>query len=91
MNSFLYVGITLGLFALCIIGANTVPSITHIFDYMAAISISGMQFIVPGISYIRLRKRTGKGDNLWNNLATGSVIGGILVSCLIMYNNVAHV
>jgi len=54
MNQTVYYGITIFLFALTILGANLVPNCAIIFDYMAALSISGMQFFLPGLAYIRL-------------------------------------
>lgn len=87
MNKYLYYFITVFLFGLCILGANTVPDIIHIFDYMAAISISGMQFLVPGMSYVRLRMRTGRGDPMWNKIAWTFIVFSICVSILIVYNN----
>lgn len=87
MNSALYYGITITLFGLTILGANLLPDCAIIFDYMAALSISGMQFFLPGISYVRLSSKYGGGTIELKTFAWVFVIFSIVVSVAIIYNN----
>ena len=87
MNKTLYYFITISILIICIIGANTIPSILHIFDYMAAVSISGMQFLVPGWAYIRMFKATKRGDIFWYRVACSFIAFSCIVSGMIIFNN----
>lgn len=91
MNKILYTCLTVALYSLTILGAVLVPDVAIIFDYMAALSISGMQFILPGAAYIRLYYRTNKGKPLLLALAISYVILGIVCSGVILYNNLRSV
>jgi hypothetical protein len=91
MNKTLYTCLTVALYSLTILGATLVPDVAIIFDYMAALSISGMQFILPGAAYIRLYFRTSKGKPLLLALAVSYVILGIVCSAVILYNNLRSV
>jgi hypothetical protein len=87
MNQTLYYGITIFLYVITIAGANLVPNVAIIFDYMAALSISGMQFLLPGVSYVRLAYRTGKGKTELKVLGIIFSVFSVVVSAAIVYNN----
>ena len=52
MNPYIYYTITIVLYLLVIVGAAFVKDLASLFDYLAALSISGIQFFVPGLCYI---------------------------------------
>ena len=87
MNPKIYYGVTVFLYVLVITCANLVPDVAVIFDYMAALSISGMQFLLPGISYIRMCKRTGTKTQWVYVLAWFYCCFSIVVSVSIIVNN----
>lgn len=88
MNQPMYYTITIVLFLLTMVLANLVPDVAVIFDYMAALSISGMQFILPGYSYLRLSARNGNGTTEMKTLAVIFCVFGVIVSIAILYNNI---
>ena len=68
--------------------ANLVPNVAVIFDYMAALSISGMQFILPGYSYLKLSKKNNTGTTELKTLSVLFCCFGLVVSVTILYNNI---
>lgn len=88
MDMRIYYGVTIALYIFVIAAANLVPDVAVIFDYMAALSISGMQFLLPGISYIRMSSRTGEKNKWIYVLAWFYALFSIFVSVSIIVNNV---
>jgi hypothetical protein len=88
MRPALYYGVSLALYALVIFGSNLTDNLGIILDYLAALSISGMQFFVPGLCYIRLAQQANVDDKNLRMLSYGFCGFSILVSITILYNNI---
>ena len=61
MKSVYYYGCTIGMYALCLVGALTIPNITLIFDLVSGIAISCIAFFVPATLYLMLEERYQRG------------------------------
>lgn len=86
-----YKAITVILYVFIIMMANLIPDIAVIFDYMAALSISGMQFFLPGVCYLRRCSKTGSKESGVYALSWGYVILSAAVSIAIIVNNLWQV
>jgi hypothetical protein len=87
MNSMIYYGLNLFLYAGVIFGANMTDNLGIIFDYLAAFSVSGMQFLLPGICYLRLASKTDLGSRGNKLLAYFFSVFSVCVSSVIVFNN----
>ena len=60
MSDKVYYPITIFAYILCIVVAISVDDLSVMFDYIAAFAVSGIQFLVPGLTYILLSKQSTK-------------------------------
>lgn len=81
MNQTLYYALTISLFVTEMICACFVPDIGVIFDFVAALSINCLAFILPGVFYVRISgmysQKVGKNHGILKCVAWFYIIFGI--------------
>lgn len=87
MRPALYYGVTFALYVLVIFGANLTDNLGIILDYLSALSISGMQFFVPGLCFIKMANKGNIEDKSKRLLSYFFCGFSILVTTTILYNN----
>ncbi len=60
MKNSLYLVGTLGFYMVVIVGSIYIPTVTTVFDFVAAFAISAIAFGFPGLFYLKGAKRFGK-------------------------------
>ena len=56
MDDKVYYGITVLAYIACIIPAISLHNLLVVFDYLSALTVSGIQFLMPGIAYVVLSR-----------------------------------
>lgn len=88
MNKTAYIITTLLLYALCIIVACLTTNLGALFNYIAAFSVSGIQFFVPGMSVIILSRNHPGRDLRIVALGYFYVVSSVLVTLSIFFDNI---
>lgn len=88
MNKTAYVLTTLFLYAISILVACITEDLGTLFNYIAAFSVSGIQFLVPGWSIIVLNNKQTKKSLTFTILGWCYVVGSFIVTLLIFFDNV---
>lgn len=88
MNKIAYIITTLLLYALCVIVACLTTNLGALFNYIAAFSVSGIQFFVPGMSIIILSRNHPGRDTMIVFLGYFYVVGSVFVTLSIFFDNI---
>lgn len=89
MNKFAYVITTLILYFMCIIVACVTVNLGALFNYIAAFSVSGIQFFVPGMAILSLTKNSKhRNVKCYRILGYTYVISSLFVTLSIFFDNI---
>ena len=88
MNKYAYIITTIVLYALCVIVACLTQNLGALFNYIAAFSVSGIQFFVPGMAVIQLSKNHPQRDVRIVALGWAYVAMSVFVTLSIFFDNI---
>lgn len=88
MNKYAYIITTIVLYALCVIVACLTQNLGALFNYIAAFSVSGIQFFVPGMAVIQLSKNHPQRDAKIVALGWAYVVMSVFVTLSIFFDNI---
>ena len=85
MDDRLYYGVTVALYLVCMAFAMSVDNLLVLFDYLSALSVSGIQFFMPGVCYVVLARSQPQGCGKLRKLSYSYIVLSFIVSGTILY------
>lgn len=86
MDNRVYYGVTVMLYIVCLLLAIKIDNLLILFDYLSALTVSGIQFFIPGICYVILsRGHPDENANL-KGLSYLYIFISFVVTVTIMYS-----
>jgi hypothetical protein len=52
MDDRVYYGVTFAVFSICVVFSISIDNLLTLFDYLSALTVSGVQFLIPGLAYV---------------------------------------
>ena len=86
MDYRVYYGVTVSLYISCMVTAIVVDNLLVLFDYLSALTVSGIQFLIPGLCYVILSRNHPGADKRLKALSYSYIGISFIVTLTILYS-----